>query len=89
MAKSSIRILNYSPIILVLRILAILVLYSISRAHFYWSNQSFFGGLDFEQMMLIFKGGFRFDVVSVLYINLIYILINLFPGNHHNPPPFS
>jgi phosphoglycerol transferase MdoB-like AlkP superfamily enzyme len=83
MAKSSIRILNYSPIILVLRILAILVLYSISRAHFYWSNQSFFGGLDFEQMMLIFKGGFRFDVVSVLYINLIYILINIFPGHHH------
>jgi phosphoglycerol transferase MdoB-like AlkP superfamily enzyme len=88
MAKSSIRILNYSPIILVLRILAILVLYSISRVHFYWSNQSFFGGLDFEQMMLIFKGGFRFDVVSVLYINLIYILINLFPGNHHKSPLF-
>ena len=80
--------LKFTPSTLILRILAVLVLFSISRYHFYLSNKSFFGGIKFEQALLIFKGGVRFDIVSVLYLNILYILINILPGNHHKSKVF-
>lgn len=73
----------YLPIsVLVLRISAILVLFSLSRFHFYFSNLAFFDNIGFHEFKRIFLGGIRFDIVSVLYLNLPFILIYLFPGKH-------
>ena len=67
---------------LVLRISAIIVLFSLSRLHFYFSNLDFFDNISFHEFKRIFQGGIRFDIVSVLYLNLPFILIYIFPGKH-------
>ena len=81
--------LKFSPFVLIFRIFAVLVLFSISRLQFYWSNKPFFEGLDFASLLRIFQGGVRFDIVSVLYLNLLYILLNIIPGDHHRSRLFQ
>ena len=83
MLKTPQKILDFTPSALIIRVIAILILFSISRVHFYLSNASFFSGISFQEAFQIFKGGVRFDIVSVLYLNLLYILLNIIPGNHH------
>ena len=68
--------------VLFLRIAAILVLFSLSRLHFYFSNLDFFDNISFQEFTKILQGGIRFDIVSVLYLNLPFVLIYIFPGNH-------
>lgn len=60
---------------LLLRLLAVLGLFSLSRAIFYFFNTDLFGVLESREWLNIILGGIRFDVVAVLYINLLYILI--------------
>ncbi|MCP9747616.1 hypothetical protein EGI24_12995, partial [Lacihabitans sp. CS3-21] len=74
--------------VLVFRILAILVLFSLSRVHFYFSNLDFFDNISFQEFTKILQGGIRFDIVSILYLNLPFILIYIFPGNHLNGKKF-
>lgn len=81
--------LKFSPFVLIFRIFAVLVLFSVSRFQFYWSNRPFFEGLDYASILRIFQGGVRFDIVSVLYLNLLYILLNIIPGNHHKSRLFQ
>ena len=68
--------------VLVFRISAILVLFSLSRLHFYFSNLDFFDNISFQEFTKILQGGVRFDIVGILYLNLPFILIYIFPGNH-------
>ena len=68
------------PSVLILRLLAVLVLFSISRLHFLLSNQDFFI-VNPKEAFQIFWGGVRFDIVSVLYLNILFILIYILPGN--------
>ncbi|HLO45592.1 MAG TPA: sulfatase-like hydrolase/transferase [Leadbetterella sp.] len=68
--------------VLFLRIAAILVLFSLSRIHFYFSNLDFFQNISFQEFTKILQGGVRYDIVSILYLNLPFILIYIFPGNH-------
>lgn len=60
---------------LLLRILAVLGLFSLSRLIFYFLNTDLFGSLGSGEWVNIILGGIRFDIVAVLYINLLYILI--------------
>jgi phosphoglycerol transferase MdoB-like AlkP superfamily enzyme len=82
------RFLKYTPSVLIIKILAVLVLFSISRLNFYFSNLAFFDNIDLDELKRIFQGGIRFDIVSVLYLNLPYILLNIIPGNHHKSALF-
>lgn len=71
---------RYSPwTTVILRILLVLFLFTLSRVFFYLQNQGIFGALDSEEWFWIVAGGLRFDVVAVLYINLLYILFTLLP----------
>ncbi|MBP6619442.1 MAG: hypothetical protein KA188_04255, partial [Leadbetterella sp.] len=76
------KLFKYPSFTLIIRILAILFLFSLSRLHFYFSNLDFFDNISFHEFNRIFQGGIRFDIVSVLYLNLPFILIYLFPGKH-------
>ncbi|MCP9755343.1 alkaline phosphatase family protein [Lacihabitans sp. CCS-44] len=76
------KLAKLSSLTLILRILAVLFLFSLSRLHFYFSNLAFFDNIGFHEFKRIFQGGIRFDTVSVLYLNLPFVLIYIFPGNH-------
>lgn len=68
---------------MILRISLVLLLFSVSRLFFYFQNRGIFGVLDPEEWFWLLAGGLRFDVVAVLYINLLYIFFTLLPAGRH------
>ncbi len=75
---------RYSPwMTVILRISLVLLLFSVSRLFFYFQNRGIFGVLDPEEWFWLLAGGLRFDVVAVLYINLLYIFFTLLPAGRH------
>lgn len=65
--------------VLIKRLLWILFLFSVCRFLFYQFNQVFFPDITPEGALKIFIGGVRFDVVAILYTNILYILLMLVP----------
>ena len=68
---------NY--LLIIRRMLLLFLLYALSRYIFYLYNHDLFGSLSFGQLWLIFCGGFRFDLTSILYINALYLFVALLP----------
>ncbi|MBS1558668.1 MAG: LTA synthase family protein [Bacteroidetes bacterium] len=64
---------------LVLSLLLVMALYSVSRVAFYLYNTSFFPNLSFSRMLIIMKGGLRFDLSATLYSNSLFILLLIIP----------
>lgn len=69
----------------ILRILLVLVLFTLSRLFFYSLNADIFGALDTEEWFWILAGGVRFDIVAVLYLNLLFILLIILPTGRFTP----
>jgi phosphoglycerol transferase MdoB-like AlkP superfamily enzyme len=85
----SYRYLKNSPVgILILRLLLIMLLFTICRVIFYAFNHSLFPGIDSAQLFTIFSAGLRFDLTAVLYFNLLYILLVLLPHKQHHKKGF-
>src|SRR5690606_14267866 len=66
-------------LILILQFVLLLVVYAFMRIGFYLYNQSLFpqvGLSDFSNMM---TGGVLFDTVALLYLNSLYILLQIIP----------
>ncbi len=70
---------NYRQLLklLIRRILIIFVVYQISRVLFLLLNTTNFNNIDVKT----FIGGALFDLSAIGFINLIFILFYLFPGN--------
>lgn len=71
--------LNYqkSNLLLLKRLLLVVFLYQLCRVLFYFMNLNSFGSFSFET----FKGGLLFDISAVAYLNIIFIVAHLLPGN--------
>ena len=54
-------------------------LYSVCRMLFYLFNTALFPGMNMELFLILMAGGLRFDLSAVLYINLLFILLQLIP----------
>ncbi|MBK6976947.1 MAG: sulfatase-like hydrolase/transferase [Cytophagaceae bacterium] len=61
------------------RLLAVLILFQISRWIFYYFNQDAIGALMKSDLIPILKGGLRFDLTTIAFLNLPYIFIQIFP----------
>lgn len=55
------------------------MLFSFCRLGFFLTNQSLFSHLGLKELGYIFWGGIQFDVASLIYINVIYILLQIIP----------
>lgn len=64
---------------LIARFIFLLVLYSLLRLGFYLGNQSLFPNISTSQFSSIFLGGIKFDLSALLYINILYILLQVLP----------
>lgn len=64
---------------LLYRFLILLTLYTFCRLGFYLSNQSLFNHLSFGDLLYIFLGGIKFDIVALLYINSLFIVLQAIP----------
>lgn len=69
-----------SPIALILNLLLAYVLYFVARLAYMLVNLSYFTeGLSFSHLLELFSGGLMFDTTAIIYSNLLYILLMLFP----------
>jgi len=64
---------------LIYRIVLVLFLFSLCRVGFYLFNIKMFPGIDFPQFLSIMKGGLLFDISATVYINMLFIMLNILP----------
>lgn len=60
-------------------LLAVMVLYTVSRVGFYFYNLPFFEGMSAKRFSVIMLGGLRFDLTATLYCNLLLVLLMILP----------
>jgi len=77
--KKTKKIQINSQALMLIRLLIILVLFFLSRIAFYLFNTSYFSGLGFSELVMIFFIGIRFDISAILVINTPYIFFNSIP----------
>lgn len=61
------------------RLAIVIFIFFISRFIFYALNTSYFPGISFGNWLNILKGGFRFDVAALFYVNGLFILLFILP----------
>ena len=64
---------------LAMRLLILLLVYAILRLGFYGFNIAQFPQVSFNELMFMMFGGIKFDIVALLYINVLYILLEAIP----------
>jgi phosphoglycerol transferase MdoB-like AlkP superfamily enzyme len=70
---------NYKKngLILLKRLLLLVLIYQVSRVLFYLMNASSFQNFNLKTL----KGGILFDLAAIAYLNLIFVVAYLIPGN--------
>jgi phosphoglycerol transferase MdoB-like AlkP superfamily enzyme len=66
-------------VVLAYRILLIMILFTLGRLGFYIFNLKMFPDITLSQLLTILKGGLSFDISAIVYINMIFILLNIIP----------
>ena len=66
-------------IALLIRLLIILILYTICRLAFYSFNQELFPAIDKTSFLIMLSGGIKFDISAILYINSLFIISQIIP----------
>ena len=64
---------------MIIRLLIVLLFFSLSRLQFFLFNTHYFNDLDGDAIMMAFLGGIRFDITAVIVLNSLYILMNVIP----------
>ena len=57
----------------------LLFLYAICRLLFYAFNLALFPNVSFADLMTIMRGGVKFDIAGLLYLNAVYMLLYVIP----------
>ena len=69
--------------LLIVRLMAIMALYQISRLFYYFYNIDYFTSVNLiSYINNIFIGSLKFDASAIIYTNLLLILLSLFPSNY-------
>ncbi len=66
-------------LVLAYQFLLLLVLYAVCRLAFFLINQSLFKHLSAGEIAYTFVGGIKFDLVAILYINILYVVMQALP----------
>ena len=64
---------------LLLRLLLVMLLFTLCRIGFYFYNMSFFPGMSVSGFLWLLWGGLQFDLTAMLYVNCLYILLMIVP----------
>lgn len=64
---------------LAVRLLLLMLIYSLYRLLFYWYNLDLFPEIGFNELTIIFLGGLRFDLTGLLYLNILYFMAVMLP----------
>jgi phosphoglycerol transferase MdoB-like AlkP superfamily enzyme len=66
-------------VVLAYRIFIIMLMFSICRIGFFLFNFKMFPDVSVSQFFTIMKGGIVFDISAVVYINMLFILLEIIP----------
>lgn len=70
----------FSPLAsLAWNLLVVMLLFSVCRFTFYLLNKGLYPGMETDGLMHLCRGGLRFDLSAVLYVNALYVLGMLIP----------
>ncbi|MGB8489494.1 MAG: sulfatase-like hydrolase/transferase [Bacteroidales bacterium] len=61
------------------RIFLVMLIFSLCRIGFYVFNYRMFPDIPFGGLLTIFRGGLVFDISAAVYINMLFILLNIIP----------
>ncbi len=89
---TSLRKLRFSgspQSVLLLRLLLVLVIMVFSRLSLYFLHPSLFPGITTSKLLYYTFVGLRFDIVAVLYANILYILLLVLPFRFRRKRAFS
>lgn len=74
------KYIKTSPVITLLyNLFLMLIIYYLCRIFFFIVNKSYFSDVTFAHFMNLLKGGLQFDISALLYTNLIYLAMQIFP----------
>lgn len=68
-----------TPLALIINLFLALMSFMLCRLIFIFVNYSYFTDLTFSRILRMFEGGVVFDVSALLYTNVLYIALMLFP----------
>ena len=57
----------------------VMLVFSISRIFFYIVNKSYYPDIETSHLLYMLKGGLQFDLSALLYVNLLYLAMQLIP----------
>lgn len=66
-------------IVLLISFIGLLLLYAFLRFGFYFFNKELFLQVDNTSLFVMMKGGIKFDIVAILYLNILFILLQTIP----------
>ena len=64
---------------LLYRMLLPFAAFFLCRLFFYLYNIDYYPGIPFSRVLIIFLGGLRFDLTALLYLNTLYLLLQVLP----------
>lgn len=67
------------------RFFLVVFVYQVCRGLFFFFNRNSFDKINFKS----FLGGLHFDVSAIAYINILFAILHLIPGNFKNKPNFQ
>jgi len=67
--------------LLVKRLALLLLLFFICRLTFYFANHASFESASLSELLIAFAAGLRFDLMTIISINFLFIFLHLVPGN--------
>ncbi|MFD2555673.1 LTA synthase family protein [Sphingobacterium tabacisoli] len=65
--------------LLVILFIVLLLLYALLRIGFYAINHALFPQVDSGSLVTMLIGGIKFDTVAILYVNILFILLQIVP----------
>lgn len=66
-------------LVLIFRILILYLILLITQIIFYFYNKSIVGNIQLSALPMMIKGALKFDTVSILYLNTVFLLLSLLP----------
>ncbi|MBP5582627.1 MAG: LTA synthase family protein, partial [Bacteroidales bacterium] len=66
-------------LLFVYRIAVLYILLTITRIVFYAFNADLFADISFGNFMTILRGGLKFDTTAIIYLNIVFIAMNILP----------
>ena len=73
------KFLQNDFLVLIFRLLILYFILLITQVVFYFYNQSIVGNIQFSTLPLMIKGALKFDTISILYLNTVFLLLSLLP----------